>query len=299
MSTDSPADPPARLTVGYLATPSGHDGVVLAAAIARATGAGIDLVCVVHPVPYDGHPGIEQYQARLESQAAHWLREGAALVPEGIDTRAVVVVNDSFTAGLIEVAEQSQAKMIVVGGTGDGVISRHTLGTVSTELLHSSPLPVALAPRGYADRTGVALDMVTVAVPVAPSASDPLPFAVDLAEAAHLDLRLISLVSLDAPVEDATSRSARARQVQVVRDLLDEVRAAVCADLDIEVLVADGPTLDDALDNLTWDQNDLVAVGSGHLGADNRVFLGSTAARILRRTTAPVLVVPRSGPGSA
>lgn len=284
-----------RLVVGYLATPSGNDGVALAAALARKTGASIDLVCVVHPVPYDGSPGLEQYEARLEEQAGRWLAEGATLVPDDIETRAIVTVNESFAAGLIEIAEANGADLIVVGGTGDGLFSRHNLGTVSTELLHSAPLPVALAPRGYATRSEVALDMVTVAVPVRPSASDPLPFAIELAESAHLDLRLVSLVSLDSPFEDDTSRAARAKQVEVARDLLEHTRAAVEADLDIEVLVADGPTLDEALDNLEWDQNDLVAVGSGHLGAANRVFLGSTAARILRWTTAPVIVIPRTG----
>ena len=64
-------------------------------------------------------------------------------------------------------------------------------------------------------------------------------------------------------------------------------------DLEVDVLVADGDTLDEALANLPWDANDIVAVGSGHLGADNRVFLGTTAARILRWTTAPVIVVPK------
>lgn len=295
LSETSADEAPTRLVVGYLATPSGDDGVALAVALARQTGAAIDLVCVVHPVPYDGHPGIEQYQQRLENQAASWLAAGAAAIPDGIEKRTVVVVDESFTAGLIGLAQQSGASMIVVGGTGDGLISRHTLGTVSTELLHSSPLPVALAPRGYAERTDVALDMLTVAVPVKTTSSDPLPFALSLAERAHLDLRLVSLVSLESPFDDEASRATRAHRVEVVRGLLEHTRSAVDTDRDVEVVVADGPTLDEALDNLHWDQNDLVAVGSGHLGAANRVFLGSTAARILRWTTAPVIVVPRPG----
>lgn len=182
--------------------------------------------------------------------------------------------------------------MIVVGGTGDGIISRHALGTVSTELLHSSPLPVALAPRGYARRSDVVIDMITVAVPVKKSASDPLPFAIRFAEAASIDVRLLSLVSLDPTVDD-TSLAVRKQQVDVARKLLEHTRDQLDVDLEVDVLVADGDTLDEALANLPWDANDIVAVGSGHLGADNRVFLGTTAARILRWTTAPVIVVPK------
>lgn len=282
-----------RLTVGYLATPSGDDGVALAVALAGVTGAAIDLVCVVHPIAPDGTPGLDQYQLRMENQAAQWLSDAAAAIPTSIETRTVVTVNESFAAGLIALAQQSGAAMIVVGGTGDGVLSRHTLGAVSTELLHSAPLPVVLAPRGYAERTDVALDMVTVAVPVKSSASNPLPFALGLAELGGLDLRLMSLVSLDSPFSDDSERAVRERQVEVARALLERTRSCLDTDLDIDVVVADGSSLEDALDNLPWDRDDLVAVGSGHLGADKRVFLGSTAARILRWTTAPIIVTPK------
>lgn len=293
MSTDdNSAASPKRVAVGYLATQSGDDGVALGAAIATKTGAAIDLICVVHPVPYDGQPGIDQYMERLENQAAEWLADGASRIPEGIEVRTVVTVHESFTEGLIEVAEQTGAAMIVVGGTGDGIISRHALGTVSTELLHSSPLPVALAPRGYARRSDVVIDMITVAVPVKKSASDPLPFAIRFAEAASIDVRLLSLVSLDPTVDD-TSLAVRKQQVDVARKLLEHTSDQLDVDLEVDVLVADGDTLDEALANLPWDANDIVAVGSGHLGADNRVFLGTTAARILRWTTAPVIVVPK------
>ncbi|MDJ0452741.1 universal stress protein [Gordonia amicalis] len=308
MSTDTPAprpesetpaeetEPPTTpsLTVGYLATPSGADGVVLAVALARVTGATIDLVCVVRPVPYDGRPGLAQYQQRIEAQAAEWLREGAALIPAGFPHRTVVTVDDSFAGGLASHAVATQARMIVVGGTGDGLLRRHTLGTVSNELVHSSPVPVALAPRGYADRVDAVLDTVTVAVPVKPGADNPLPFAEKLAERAKLDLRLLSLVSLESPFDDDSSRDARTAQIAVARELLDKTRAEVNAELAVDVLVADGATLDEALANLPWDANDIVAVGSGHLGSSNRVFLGSTASRILRWTTAPVIVVPKN-----
>ena len=199
MSTDdNSAASPKRVAVGYLATQSGDDGVALGAAIATKTGAAIDLICVVHPVPYDGQPGIDQYMERLENQAAEWLADGASRIPEGIEVRTVVTVHESFTEGLIEVAEQTGAAMIVVGGTGDGIISRHALGTVSTELLHSSPLPVALAPRGYARRSDVVIDMITVAVPVKKSASDPLPFGHPLRRS-RVDRRTSALVGVTGP----------------------------------------------------------------------------------------------------
>ena len=46
-----------HLTVGYLATPTGDDGVALAGALARTFDADVDVVLVVRDEFPDGHPG--------------------------------------------------------------------------------------------------------------------------------------------------------------------------------------------------------------------------------------------------
>ena len=39
----------------------------------------------------------------------------------------------------------------MVGGARDGFFGGHVIGPVTGALLHCSPIPVALAPRGYAE----------------------------------------------------------------------------------------------------------------------------------------------------
>jgi len=48
-----------HLTAGYLATPSGDDGVDLAGALAKTFDANVDVVLVVREKFPDGHPGRE------------------------------------------------------------------------------------------------------------------------------------------------------------------------------------------------------------------------------------------------
>ncbi|MCX6471519.1 MAG: universal stress protein [Corynebacteriales bacterium] len=294
-SVDSPATP-ARITVGYLATASGDDGVALAVALARATGACIDLVCVVRSEEPDGTPGRASYQDMLIRRAREWVAAGADLVPDDLTVEVHTPVAESFTEGLIDFADASGARLIVVGGTRDGLLGRHTLGSISSELVHWSPLPVALAPRGYAERDEVVLDSLTVAVPTTGRSDNPLPFAVALAEEAHLALRLVSLVSLDdaGDLDTETSAQTRARHISAATDILDEATRRAPSTLSVESVVADGDTLSEALDSLRWGEGDLVAVGSARLGPPSRAFLGSTAARILRNTTAPMIVVPKA-----
>ena len=54
-----------HLTVGYLATPTGDDGVALASALARTFDATVDVVLVVREELPDGHPGRAEYQQWL------------------------------------------------------------------------------------------------------------------------------------------------------------------------------------------------------------------------------------------
>ena len=57
--------------------------------------------------------------------------------------------------------------------------------------------------------------------------------------------------------------------------------------------VVDGRTVEDAVSKLDWRDGDLIMVGSSRLSAPKRLFLGSTAAKMLRVLDVPMVVVPR------
>ena len=52
-------------------------------------------------------------------------------------------------------------------------------------------------------------------------------------------------------------------------------------------------TLESALKKLRWDDGSLLVVGSSRFAAPRRIFLGSTAARILAGVDVPVIVIPK------
>ncbi len=281
-----------KITVGYLATPSGDDGVALAIALARALDASIDIVLVMavdEPVMEGSGP----YRKVLEAKAKGWLDDAAAQVPSGIAVTTHVLSHESFARALIDFAVQTGADMIVVGGAGDGLLNRHSIGSVAGQLLHASEVPLALAPRGYRLSDAPITDL-TVAVPTRASASNPLPFAITLASAAHVPVRLVSLVSLEptgAP-SDESSLDTRRRQVAAAQENLEHA-ARTLPDIDgLQSVVADGSSLDEAMGNLDWKPGDVLFLGSSGLASPKRVFLGSSATKILRAAPVPVVVVP-------
>jgi nucleotide-binding universal stress UspA family protein len=284
-----------HLTVGYLATPTGADGVALASALAKTFGASVDVVLVVRQEFPDGHPGRAEYQNLLVERGEEWISRAIDLLAaNGVSASSTVLVGESFAESLVGFAEQKDSDLIVVGGARDGFFGGHTIGPVTGALLHSSPIPIALAPRGYADDPDDAVAAVTAAVPTRPGDDNPLPFAITLASAAGLAIRMLSLVSSENLAEADSAREVRQFQVAAAEENLVVAARALPDAPEIESLVADGMTLESALKKLRWDDGDLLVVGSSRFAAPRRIFLGSTAARILAGVDVPVVVVPKA-----
>jgi nucleotide-binding universal stress UspA family protein len=65
-----------------------------------------------------------------------------------------------------------------------------------------------------------------------------------------------------------------------------------------ETLLARGAGWAGAVAAVPWAPGDLLVVGSSRLGPLARVFVGSTATKILRSSPVPTVVVPRGAGGS-
>jgi nucleotide-binding universal stress UspA family protein len=283
-----------HLTVGYLATPTGDDGVALAGAIAKTFDAEVDVVLVVREEMPDGHPGRAEYQQLLVNRGKDWIsRAVGALADRGVKAASTVLVGESFAGSLIDFAEKMDSDLIVIGGARDGIFGGHVIGSVTGALLHASPIPIALAPRGYHEDAPDTVTAVTAAVPTRPGDDNPLPFALTLASAANLPIRMVSLVSAENLSEAGSAKEVRQIQVAAAEENLLRAARALPDAPEIESLVADGLTLESALKKLNWKDTDVLVVGSSRFAAPRRIFLGSTAARILAGTDAPVIVVPR------
>ena len=58
-------------------------------------------------------------------------------------------------------------------------------------------------------------------------------------------------------------------------------------------MIGSGASWGEAIDDIGWDDGDVLVVGSSDLGPIAQVFLGSRATKILRHAPVPVFVIPR------
>lgn len=236
------------------------------------------------------------YERLVQDTARGWLREAVAPYP-GI--RGHVRLAQAVSDGLVAAAEEFDAEVIVVGTGGGGPRGRHRLGTTAEELVHSAPVPVALAPEGARKvDPSVGLPRITAAIGTRPGADVLLDTAASLSRRAKAPLRLLSLAGVDLPARVDASLTRLTGQAHA-ESVLESVRSALPAEIEAEAVVGAGSDIEDAVSRIDWQPGEVALVGSSRLAQPRRLFLGSTAGRILRALPVPMIVVPRTSEASS
>ncbi|MFT3899645.1 MAG: universal stress protein [Gordonia sp. (in: high G+C Gram-positive bacteria)] len=277
-----------RIFVAYLANDGGADAVALAGRMARTAGAELDIGLIAPGEHQGADPGLAEV---VREQAAEWLDDARAMVPD-VPAEAHVAFHDSIAPGIIAEAQRTGCVTIVVGGSGGGIVGSHSLGSVVDDLLRSSPVPVVLAPRGIRNSPVRRTTQITCALGTRPGAANLLDLAIQAAQRSHVPLRLMSLVALDQLPTGGTDPDAHQRAVAHAEKVLHTAQDRLPADVEVTTSIAHGSTVEEAVEALEWHDGDLLMVGSSRLAAPQRIFLGATAAKMLRVLSVPVAVLP-------
>lgn len=294
--TETAASVP-RLVVGYIATDRGRDAISLAISIARSVEVEL-VVTIIRPetstfhaagsIPKDGSGIVAQ-------QLDDWLEEALALIPDDISARGVIHTASNESKGLMEVASDEDAVAIVIGARATTLMRQFRIGTVATSLLHSSEVPVVLAPAGRSDIGPVS--RITTLFGARPGAAALIGSAIEAATAFNVDLRLVALIENDGMAED---------EVAEVTEFAEQYGGAVLANRAADlfasgratVVAEAGADIEEAAENVEWISGELAFIGSSRLG-HGRVFIGARARRLLRVLPVPVVVIPRRPYSSA
>lgn len=281
-----------RYVVGYGPRQRGVDGINLAATLARSSGATLDLVAVLpsDAPTFHRYSPDQAFNAEVEEQGRGWLEDGMSRVPEDVHAEAHLQRADSITQGLLDAAvdpELGRAALIVVGTYHRVRSGRFGLGSLADALLHASEVPVALAPAEYQPHAGVT--RITCAIGQRPGNEVLFDNAVRLAGEWKVPLRLMSLVAVG---EDRRHEWTRVAEEHAAK-LVERAASALPAGGSVTSVVGHGDSLEHAVEALTFDDSEIVMIGSSRLAQPRRLFLGHTASKIMRALPVPMIVWPR------
>jgi nucleotide-binding universal stress UspA family protein len=290
------------MVVGFAPDGHGHAVLHLAGMLARSSGEDL-VVCAVVPEDWPPSPARidAEYQAYVHGAAENALSRARGRLAADVSASYRVVRARSAGAGLLEVASEVSASLIVLGSAADGGSGMVSLGSVSSRLLHSAHVPVVLAPRGFRVEPGARVERVTAAFGGG-SGNDLVIAAAGVAARVGASLRLASFaVHPRAPYTAGVGRLGDEAMVSqwagdmqaAARAVLDEVRELPAMPRECEAVVGEGEDWGEALEDIEWTGGDVLVVGSSSIGPLARVFIGSRATKIVRHSPVPVAVVPR------
>jgi len=286
-----------EIVVGIDDSPGAQDALALATRIAATSGAALRLVSAF---PYSDIPSrgaVPAYRELLRRDAQATLDRSAAATDATV-AATEAIADASPARALHELGERIGAALVVVGSTRRGPLGRVVPGSTGERLLHGATCPVAVVPRGYADRG--AIRTVGVGYDGSHESKAALSAACHLARRLGATLRVIRVfdatrVGTPALMTIPGYVTARENLEAQSQESLDTAVAALPADLATESVFVPGnagPELA-AQSELV----DLMIVGSRGYGPRAAVLLGGVTHTLLRKAGCPVIVLPRGSHG--
>lgn len=289
-----------KYLVGLSSDQGGREALALGAVLSRSCNASL-VVCTVTPDTW-GPPS----PARVDSEYGEFLRQHAtkaqekakASLPPDVQAEFVIVSAPSARDGLLQVASDIGADCLVVGSTRAAPLGRFGEGHVTTDVLRSAHLPVAVAPRGYSTDGRTQVRRLSCAFAGSSTSPALARRSAELAQLLGVPLRLVTLVVRDKQMYP-TGAGYDAENIvsNTLREQASVAQAAVIDQWDGPVAISgeigDGKTWKAAFDSLLWANAELLVVGSSKLGPLMRVFLGSNSSKMAHNSPVPCLILPR------
>ena len=290
------------VVVGYLAGKSGIASLHLAAAAARTLRTSLTVATIVpKPWTYPSPARVDaEYAAWADQLAADSAREAQRELEsmgQPVEVSFHSHSHRSVSGGLVQVLEELDADLLVLGSSASGQLGQVVVGSTADRLLHSSPVPVAIAPRGYRGPRGGTLTRITCGYPGTPESIEVVGRVAALARRLDVPLRIITFAvrgrtmyppEVGLHAEDSILAAWESQAAEMLARLRTD---GVVGD-DVVLQVVSGNGWDQAIDDAEWQDGEILALGTSPRGGIAHVFLGSRGTKILRVSPVPVLVLP-------
>ncbi|ANE05117.1 universal stress protein [Corynebacterium crudilactis] len=246
------------------------------------------------------HKWFKNLDSHYRNRTVKGLKESGVEKSQWDDDVSVFVDGPSESTLLTHAAEEFDADLILLSSDAAAPKGRFLASSTADALLHSSPVPLGLVPRGV----NLSKKGVTRVNYAFTNESDDfeqgLNYAAELASTWNVPLRILSFspagitsAPTSGSLDLSTELSSEWRELTLA--LLDRARYGVLQDhgaLSVSSEVGSGWGWSGAIDALKWKKGDLLCLGSHRTDALSRVFVGSETMEIIRNSPVPTIIYP-------
>lgn len=294
------------ILVGFPYRKDEFTALTLAAGLARSSAVDLRVVTVVParwptPLAERTDQAMEEWaREQGTAAAAHATEVLADQCPE-VPAEATWVSGRSVPSALVAEAQRTDAAMVVIGSSQDGAYGRVHLGSTGERLLHSSPVPVAIATRGFHAPPSAKVSRATCAFRGDEISWRTLERTAEICSEIDCALRVVTFAirgrtmyppEVGTRVEDDVMARWREQAEAAQRTALTDLRHRGILPGSVESVVAQGDSWASAFDQLEWERDEMLVVGSSSSSILERIFLGSSGSKLVRHSPVPVIVVP-------
>lgn len=296
-----------RILVPVDFSESATDALRFALPFARETSARLDLLHVIEAVATIGLAGEAVVSLplagskQLQRAAAARLKQLAAAEVRRPMHAKVFVAEGQPAPAIANIARRQRSDLVVISTHGHSGLQRFFLGSTAEAIVRQSPCPVLTVRRRVLSRRGTPqsppserINRILVPVDFSRPSREMLIYAADFALRFRASLLLLHVVQ-HVNVSARLAYAATGLQMIVLNEgmtkLADWTESLVPDGVEAEQIVKAGTPYDVINRVARREQVDLIIIAThGHSGFP-RLFLGSTAERVLRHAPCPVLVV--------
>jgi nucleotide-binding universal stress UspA family protein len=234
-------------------------------------------------------PTVEITKSLEESARRELKRLETAFRAKGIEVEAELTFGDAYDEIKRTIADD-EPDLIVMGTHGRRGVERWFMGSTTEKLLRHSPVPlVTISAAGEKSFAETRFRRILVTTDFSDGTADALNYAFSVAQENE------SKVSLLHVLHEAADPAGKYRETVVngVREQLDSLVPAEARNwCDIASRVETGVPYRIILRTLVDEKIDLLVMNIHGKGMLDRALLGSTAERVVRAASCPVMMIP-------
>ena len=243
-------------------------------------------------------PGdIYEFEKKVFAEASERLpREIPAVYRGRLNTQAIVRAGD-VRDELLGIISAEGVDLIVMGTHGRRALERFALGSTTERMLRTVPVPIlTVSARGSEKQMESPFDVpfhrVLYATDLSETSTAALHYCADLARVLGASVTMLHVLDLHGAVVF--------NEADIHARLMGRMHKAVgkehCEGLLIGTEVVKGVPYREILKFAEKTGADLIVINLQSKGLLERALLGSTAERVIRSSTTPVLSIPAAGP---
>ncbi len=254
------------------------------------------LTIVERPVPVI-HEGFEdlvepeeielliELERELRKEAEEKLVNYASKLSEkGFNVKTVIEVSD-IVDGILDNAEKENADLIVLGSHKKGLLDRLLLGSVSEKVINKSPVSTLVVKGQPIEK----LKELLVGYDFLPASKEALNTAISIAEKCQSEIFIVHAeTELTVPHLSSITKSVIEKKIKLLNEIVQQLKKK---NIPVKYEILEEKPVDAILEEIEKYHPDLTLVGKRKSSKLKRLFLGSTAMKIVKKSPTSVLIV--------